>query len=197
MGHGCRNCSGQAERRHPDQHATRCPASLDGTRLGPQRQQLYVIPRAQSQGDITRFVLGGLSDLWIPRDGHRADLRAGHTVHRLAVSLSPDTWNALPRCGPDTDLLALGHPDLDISVLPARLVTGCFVRHQDSSADAGIRRHDAIVFPVAYVFRRTRKLKDERNDLHGSAHWAGGRRNRSGWDFAHTGQRRRCDAGRC
>jgi type IV secretion system protein VirD4 len=30
----------------------------------------------------------------------------------------------------------------------------------------------AIVFPVAYVFRRTRKLKDERNDLHGSAHWA-------------------------
>lgn len=30
----------------------------------------------------------------------------------------------------------------------------------------------AILFPVGYVFHRTRKLKDERNDLHGSAHWA-------------------------
>jgi type IV secretion system protein VirD4 len=30
----------------------------------------------------------------------------------------------------------------------------------------------AIIIPVAFVFQRTRKLKDQRNDLHGSAHWA-------------------------
>jgi type IV secretion system protein VirD4 len=30
----------------------------------------------------------------------------------------------------------------------------------------------ALVIPVGYAYRRTRKLTGERNDLHGSAHWA-------------------------
>lgn len=135
--------------------------------LKPQRQQLYVIPRAQ--GDITRFV-------WV------AFLIFGFVTALTFVLVTQYTaWQF--RFHP-----ALGSPAivLDRTRLywPWSILIWIFRYFRpDSSPEVlsviktaqmmlAAGAMGAIIFPVAYVFRRTRKLQDERNDLHGSAHWA-------------------------
>lgn len=135
--------------------------------LQPQRQQLYVIPRAQ--GDITRFV-------WV------AFLIFGFiTVLTFVLVTQYTAWQF--RFHP-----ALGTPAmvLDRTRLywPWSILIWIFRYFRpDSSPEVlsviktaqmmlAAGAMGAIIFPVAYVFRRTRKLQDERNDLHGSAHWA-------------------------
>ncbi|PIQ50567.1 MAG: conjugal transfer protein TraG, partial [Comamonadaceae bacterium CG12_big_fil_rev_8_21_14_0_65_59_15] len=132
-----------------------------------QRQQLYVIPR--TQGDITRFV-------WV------AFLIFGLVTALTFVLVTQYTaWQF--RFHP-----TLGSPAAIFGQTriywPWDILIWIFRYFRpDSSPDvmAVIKTAQvllaagamtAIVFPVAYVFRRTRKLKDERNDLHGSAHWA-------------------------
>lgn len=135
--------------------------------LKPQRQQLYVIPRAQ--GDITRFV-------WV------AFLIFGFVTALTFVLVTQYTaWQF--RFHP-----ALGSPAivLDRTRLywPWSILIWIFRYFRpDSSPEVlsviktaqmmlAAGAMGAIIFPVAYVFRRTRKLQDERNHLHGSAHWA-------------------------
>ncbi|MBP8285336.1 MAG: type IV secretory system conjugative DNA transfer family protein [Rhodoferax sp.] len=132
-----------------------------------QRQQLYVIRRAQ--GDITRFV-------WV------AFLIFGVVTALTFVLVTQYTaWQFRfhPTLGSPTvifgqtriywpwDILIwifrYFRPDSSPDVLSV-------IKTAQLMLAAGAMT--AIVFPVAYVFRRTRKLKDERNDLHGSAHWA-------------------------
>jgi len=132
-----------------------------------QRQQLYVIPR--TQGDITRFV-------WV------AFLILGFVITLTFVLATQYTaWQF--RFHP-----ALGSPAAIFGQTriywPWDILIWIFRYFRpDSSPDVlsviktaqvmlAAGAMTAIVFPVAYVFRRTRKLKDERNDLHGSAHWA-------------------------
>lgn len=134
----------------------------------PQHPQLYVIPH--TQGDITRFV-------WV------AFLIFGFiTVLTFALVTQYTAWQF--RFHP-----TLGFPAAVLGQIrfywPWNILIWIFRYYRpDSSPDvlSVIRTAQvmlaagalsAIVFPVAYVFRRTRKLGDERNDLHGSAHWAG------------------------
>jgi type IV secretion system protein VirD4 len=133
-----------------------------------QRQQLYVIPRPQ--GDITRFV-------WI------AFLIFGLVTALTFVLVTQYTaWQFRfhPTLGSPATIL--GQTRI---YWPWDILIWIF-RHfrPDSSPDVlsviktaqvllAAGAMTAVIFPVAYVFRRTRKLKDERNDLHGSAHWAG------------------------
>lgn len=132
-----------------------------------QRQQLYVIPR--TQGDITRFV-------WV------AFLIFGFVTGLTFVLVTQYTaWQFRfhPTLGAPAAIL--GQTRLywpwDILIWIFRYF------RPDSSPDVlsvikmaqvmlAVGALSAILFPVAYVFRRTRKLKDQRNDLHGSAHWA-------------------------
>jgi type IV secretion system protein VirD4 len=132
-----------------------------------QRQQLYVIPRAQ--GDITRFV-------WV------AFLIFGVVTALTFVLVTQYTaWQFRFHPTLGTPATMLGQTRIywpwDILIWIFRYF------RPDSSPDVlsviktaqlmlAFGAMTAIVFPVAYVFRRTRKLKDERNDLHGSAHWA-------------------------
>lgn len=133
-----------------------------------QRQQLYVIPRPQ--GDITRFV-------WV------AFLIFGFVTALTFVLVTQYTaWQF--RFHP-----SLGSPATMFGQTriywPWNILIWIFRYFRpDSSPDVlsviktaqvmlAVGAMTAIIFPVAYVFRRTRKLKDERNDLHGSAHWAG------------------------
>jgi type IV secretion system protein VirD4 len=132
------------------------------------RQQLYVIPR--SHGDITRFV-------WV------AFLIFGMVTALTFVLVTQYTaWQFRfhPTLGSPAAMLGQTRlywpwdiliwifryfrPDASPDVLSV-------IKTAQLMLAAGAMT--AIVFPVAYVFRRTRKLKDERNDLHGSAHWAG------------------------
>ncbi len=132
-----------------------------------QRQQLYVIPR--SHGDITRFV-------WV------AFLIFGMVTALTFVLVTQYTaWQFRfhPTLGSPAAMLGQTRlywpwdiliwifryfrPDASPDVLSV-------IKTAQLMLAAGAMT--AIVFPVAYVFRRTRKLKDERNDLHGSAHWA-------------------------
>ncbi len=132
-----------------------------------QRQQLYVIPR--SIGDITRFV-------WV------AFLIFGLVTSLTFVLVTQYTaWQFRfhPTLGPPAAIVGQTRiywpwdiliwifryfrPDSAPEVLSV-------IKAAQVMLAAGAMT--AIVFPVAYVFRRTRKLKDERNDLHGSAHWA-------------------------
>lgn len=132
-----------------------------------QRQALYVIPRAQ--GDITQFV-------WV------AFLIFGFiTVLTFVLVTQYTAWQF--RYHP-----ALGAPAGIFGQTriywPWSILIWIFRYFRpDSSPDVlsaiktaqvllAVGAMSAIVLPVAYVFRRTRKLKDERNDLHGSAHWA-------------------------
>ena len=134
----------------------------------PQRQPLYVIPRAQ--GDITRFV-------WV------AFLLFGLITALTFVLVTQYTaWQF--RYHP-----TLGAPATIVGQTriywPWKILIWIFrFFRPDSSPDVltviktaqvllAVGAMGAIVLPVAYVFRRTRKLQDERNDLHGSAHWAG------------------------
>jgi len=132
-----------------------------------QRQQLYVIPR--TQGDITRFVwvafliFGLVTALTFV-------LVTQYTAwqFRFHPSLgSPATMLGQTRIYWPWDILIwifrYFRPDSSPDVLSV-------IKKAQVLLAAGAMT--AIVFPVAYVFRRTRKLKDERNDLHGSAHWA-------------------------
>jgi type IV secretion system protein VirD4 len=132
-----------------------------------QRQQLYVIPRAQ--GDITRFV-------WV------AFLIFGVVTALTFVLVTQYTaWQFRFHPTLGTPATMLGQTRIywpwDILIWTFRYF------RPDSSPDVlsviktaqlmlAAGAMTAIVFPMAYVFRRTRKLKDERNDLHGSAHWA-------------------------
>lgn len=133
-----------------------------------QRQQLYIIPRAQR--DITRFV-------WV------AFLIFGLVTALTFVGVTQYTaWQF--RFHP-----SLGSPATMFGQMriywPWDILIWIFRYFRpDSTPDVlsviktaqvmlAVGAMTAIVFPVAYVFRRTRKLKDERNDLHGSAHWAG------------------------
>lgn len=132
-----------------------------------QRQQLYVIPR--TQGDITRFV-------WV------AFLIFGVVTALTFILVTQYTaWQF--RFHP-----TLGSPAAIVGQIriywPWSILIWIFRYFRpDSSPDVltviktaqvmlAAGAMTAIVFPVAYVFRRTRKLKDQRNDLHGSAHWA-------------------------
>jgi len=133
-----------------------------------QRQPLYVIPRAQAR--YHPFRVGRLPAIWTH---HGVDLCGGDAVHRLAVPVPPYPWRTRHCLGPDTDLLALENPDLDFPILPADSSPDVLSVIKTAQVNLAIGAMCAIVIPVAYVFRRTRKLKDERNDLHGSAHWAG------------------------
>ena len=132
-----------------------------------QRQQLYVIPR--TQGDITRIV-------WV------AFLIFGFVTALTFVIVTQYTaWQFRFHPTLGTPAAMLGQTRIywpwDILIWIFRYF------RPDSSPDVlsviktaqvmlAVGAMTAIVFPVAYVFRRTRKLKDERNDLHGSAHWA-------------------------
>jgi len=132
-----------------------------------QHQQIYVIPRAQ--GDITRFV-------WV------AFLIFAFVTFASFVGVTQFTaWQFSYHPTLGAPAFVLGDTRIywpwDILIWILR-----FFR-PDSSPDvlSVIKTSQvmlaggalcAIIFPVAYVFRRTRKLKDERNDLHGSAHWA-------------------------
>jgi type IV secretion system protein VirD4 len=132
-----------------------------------QRQPLYVIPR--TQGDITRFV-------WV------AFLLFGLVTALTFVLVTQYTaWQFRfhPTLGSPATILGRTriYWPWDILIWIFRYF------RPDSSPDVlsviktaqvmlAAGAMTAIVFPVAYVFRRTRKLKDERNDLHGSAHWA-------------------------
>lgn len=132
-----------------------------------QRQQLYVIPR--TQGDITRFV-------WV------AFLIFGLVTALTFVLVTQYTaWQFRFHPTLGSPAAILGQTRIywpwDILIWIFRYF------RPDSSPDVmsviktaqvmlAAGAMTAIVFPVAYVFRRTRKLKDERNDLHGSAHWA-------------------------
>lgn len=132
-----------------------------------QQQQLYIIPRAQ--GDITRFV-------WV------AFLIFGFITALAFVLVTHYTaWQFRYHPSLGAPAAVLGQTRIywpwDVLIWIFR-----FFR-PDSSPEVlaviktaqvmlAVGALSAIVFPVAYVFRRTRKLKDERNDLHGSAHWA-------------------------
>jgi type IV secretion system protein VirD4 len=132
-----------------------------------QRQQLYVIPRPP--GDITHFV-------WI------AFLIFGVVTALTFLLVTQYTaWQFRfhPTLGSPATILGQTriYWPWDILIWIFRYF------RPDSSPDVlsviktaqvllAAGAMTAIVFPVAYVFRRTRKLKDERNDLHGSAHWA-------------------------
>ncbi len=133
-----------------------------------QRQQLYVIPR--TQGDITRFV-------WV------AFLIFGFVTALTFVLVTQYTaWQFCfhPTLGSPAGIFGQTriYWPWDILIWIFRYF------RPDSSPDVlsviktaqvmlAVGAMTAIIFPVAYVFRRTRKLRDERNDLHGSAHWAG------------------------
>ncbi len=132
-----------------------------------QRQQLYVIPRIQ--GDITRFV-------WV------AFLIFGLVTGLTFISVTQYTaWQFRfhPTLGPPAAIF--GQTRI---YWPWNILIWIFRYFRpDSSPDVlsviksaqvmlAVGALSAIILPAAYVFRRTRKLKDERNDLHGSAHWA-------------------------
>jgi type IV secretion system protein VirD4 len=134
----------------------------------PQRQPLYVIPR--TQGDITRFV-------WI------AFLIFGSiTALTFALVTQYTAWQFRFHPTLGSPAMMLGQTRI---YWPWNILFWIFRYFRpDSSPDVlyviktaqvmlAVGALSAIVFPVAYVFRRTRKLRDERNDLHGSAHWAG------------------------
>lgn len=125
---------------------------------------LYSIPKAQR--DITRFVWPALG------------------LFGMIVLLS--AWAATEYAawglgyGP-----ALGAPMMAHLYLPFDVVvwTWKFDRIDNGVAVMkvfgrahlimGVGGFLALVLPVAMAFRRTRKADSERNDLHGSAHWAG------------------------
>ena len=130
-------------------------------------QSLYVIPR--SQGDITRFVwvafvIFGAVTLFAftAVTQYTAWKFQYHSLLGTPATMVGDTkiyypWHILvwifkyfsPASSPDVlQVLKVAQVSLAVGAL------------------------SAIILPIAYVFRRTRKLKDERNDLHGSAHWA-------------------------
>jgi type IV secretion system protein VirD4 len=133
----------------------------------PQRQQLYVIPR--TQGDITRFV-------WV------AFLIFGLVTGLTFVLVTQYTaWQFRfhPTLGPPAAIFGQTRIYWPWNILIWIFRYFC----PDSSSDVlsviksaqvmlAVGALNAIILPAAYVFRRTRKLKDERNDLHGSAHWA-------------------------
>jgi type IV secretion system protein VirD4 len=130
-------------------------------------QSIYVIPR--SQGDITTFVwaaflIFGLITLltftavtqytaW--QFNYHGTLGAPAAIMGTAKIYWP--WDILIWIArffrPDSS------PDVLSVIKTAQVALACGAI-------------SAIIFPMAYVFRRTRKLKDQRNDLHGSAHWA-------------------------
>jgi type IV secretion system protein VirD4 len=133
-----------------------------------QRQQLYVIPR--SHGDITRFVwvafliFGMVTALtFVLVTQYTAWQFRFHPTLGSPAAMFGQTrlywpWDIL------IWIFRYFRPDASPDVLSV-------IKTAQLMLAAGAMT--AIVFPVAYVFRRTRKLKDERNDLHGSAHWAG------------------------
>jgi type IV secretion system protein VirD4 len=132
-----------------------------------QRQQLYVIPR--TQGDITRFVwvafliFGVVTALtFILVTQYTAWQFRFHPTLGSPAAIVGQTriywpWSIL------IWIFRYFRPDSSPDVLTV-------IKTAQVMLAAGAMT--AIVFPVAYVFRRTRKLKDQRNDLHGSAHWA-------------------------
>lgn len=133
-----------------------------------QRQPLYIIPRAQ--GDITRFV-------WV------AFLIFGLVTALTFVLVTQYTaWQFRHHPSLGSPAAILGQTRI---YWPWNILIWIFRYFRpDSSPDVlsviktaqvllAVGASSAIVLPVAYVFRRTRKLRDERNDLHGSAHWAG------------------------
>ena len=133
-----------------------------------QRQQLYVIP--STQGDITRFV-------WV------AFLIFGFVTALTFVLVTQYTaWQLRfhPTLGSPAGIFGQTriYWPWDILIWIFRYF------RPDSLPDVlsviktaqvmlAVGAMTAIIFPVAYVFRRTRRLRDERNDLHGSAHWGG------------------------
>ena len=131
------------------------------------QQTLYVIPRAQ--GDITRFV-------WV------AFLIFGLVTAFSFFAVTQYTaWQFQYHPSLGKPAAIIGETNI---YWPWQILFWIFrFFNPDSSPDVlnvikvaqvslSVGALAAIIFPAAYVFRRTRKLKDERNDLHGSAHWA-------------------------
>jgi type IV secretion system protein VirD4 len=129
-----------------------------------QRQQLYVIPR--TQGDITRFVwvafliFGLVTALtFVLVTQYTAWQFRFHPTLGSPAAIFGQTriywpWDIL------IWIFRYFRPDSSPDVLSV-------IKTAQVLLAAGAMT--AIVFPVAYVFQRTRKLKDERNDLQGSA----------------------------
>ncbi len=125
---------------------------------------LYHIPKAQK--DITRFVFAGLG------------------LFAMIVLLS--CWAATEYAAWALGFVAaLGKPMLEPGVyFPFDVLvwtwkfnsldygTAVMAIFERAHIIMGVGGFFSLVLPVALAFRRTRKAESERNDLHGSAHWA-------------------------
>jgi type IV secretion system protein VirD4 len=125
---------------------------------------LYHIPKAQK--DITRFVFVGLG------------------LFAMIVLLS--CWAATEYAAWALGFVAaLGKPMLEPGVyFPFDVLvwtwkfnsldygTAVMAIFERAHIIMGVGGFFSLVLPVALAFRRTRKAESERNDLHGSAHWA-------------------------